>query len=40
MMNWDESANEIKYVLMQEGVDPRKIGDDVWKYQPIYRPAV
>jgi hypothetical protein len=32
--------NEIKPALIQEGVDPRKLGDDIWRYEPKYLPSI
>jgi len=32
--------NEIKSMLLEEGVDPRKLGDDLWRYEPRYMPSI
>lgn len=32
--------NEIRPMLIQGGVDPRKLGNDLWRYEPKYLPSI
>lgn len=32
--------NEIKPMLIREGIDPQKLGDDLWRYEPKYLPSI
>jgi hypothetical protein len=32
--------NDIKPMLIREGVDAQRLGDDLWRYEPIYLPSI
>lgn len=32
--------NEVKAMIIKEGVDPRKLADDIWRYEPKYLTSI
>ncbi|MEM3695952.1 MAG: DUF4037 domain-containing protein [Candidatus Bathyarchaeia archaeon] len=36
----DDLVNEIKEMLIQEGVPAEKIGENMWRYEPKYKPSI
>jgi len=35
-----QMMNEVRAILIQEGVDPRKLADDLWRYELKYLPSI